>query len=141
MRYREVEETVKELREFADFLEKNGVKLPDGLYISTSEWINLTATDYEDGETKINEEGTKENIRKFIDAVGECEKDYRDDEITIVKRYSTGNKMLTGQVDRSVMCKRVVVGQKVIPATKERTIDEVEWVCAENVSLLRYVNS
>ncbi len=141
MRYREVEETVKELREFADFLEKHGVELPDGLWISTTEYMTLTATDYEDGESKINEAGTKENIRKFIDAVGECEKDYSDDRIVITKRYSTGNVMLKGEVDRNIMCKRVVVGQKVIPATEERIIDEVEWVCAENVSLLRYVNS
>lgn len=141
MKYKEVEETVKELREFADFLEKNGVKLPDGLWISTGEWMNLTATTYEDGEAKIDEAGTKENIRKFIEAVGECEKDYRDDRIVITKNFSNGHRMLRGEVDRSVLCKRVVVGQKVIPATEEKVVDEVEWVCAENVSLLRYVNS
>lgn len=141
MRYKDMQETVAKLREFADFLEKHGVELPDGLWVSTSEWMNLTATDYEDGETKINEAGTKENIRKFIAAVGECEKDYRDDRIVITKNYSDGSMMLRGEVDRSIMCKRVVVGQKVVPATEERVVDEIEWVCAENVSLLRYANS
>jgi len=141
MRYEDVKNTVTQLREMADFLEKNGVKLPDGLWVSVGEWMNLTDTTYEDGETKINEEGTKENIRKFLEAVGECEKDYSDDRIVIIKRFSDGSSMLRGEVDRSVMCKRVVVGQKVIPAREEQTVDEVEWVCAENVSLLRYVNS
>jgi hypothetical protein len=141
MKYADVQEHVSKLREMADFLEAHGHKMPGDVWISHYEYVNLTATTYDDGEAKIDEAGTKENIRKFLDAVGDCEKDYSDDQIVIIKKYSDGSVMFKGEVDRNIMCKRVVVGQKVIPAREAQTVDEVEWVCADNVSLLRYVNS
>lgn len=146
-KYSKVENTVAELRELADFIEKNGVKLPDYWFTHTVS-VSLTETDYirDDAtgeyETIIKEHETKQNIKKFLEAVGSCEKDYRDDRIRIAKKYtSTGRDMIVGTADRSIACKKVVKGTKLIPATliQARVEEEVEWVCDEGLSLKKLV--
>lgn len=145
-RFKEVERDVAELRELADFLENNGVRLPD-YWLNNTLSIGLTETNYERGddgeyETRIDTEGTKQNIKKFLDAVGSCEKDYTDDRIKITKKFrSSDRNMVIGTADRSIACKKVVKGKKFI---KEQLIpsrfeEEIEWVCDENISLLKLV--
>ncbi len=153
MQYREAAEYAAKLRELADFIEERGPMLPGSPYVTTSVTCYLTATDYvkdESGEyaTVIREDDTKENIKKFLDAVGSCKKDYSDDKIVIEKEYKTpststyGRTMIKGSVDRSVACKKVVKGQKLVPATliQARMEDEYEWVCDEGISLLKLVS-
>lgn len=148
MRYATRDKYVAELRELADFLEQHGHKLPENTWYTTTMQISLTATDYEKNpesgeyESTINEEKTKHNLKKFLDAVGACEKDYREDSIKVWKNFaSTGNTMIRGTVDRSIACKRVVTGKKLVPATliQARIEEEVEWVCDEGLSLLKLV--
>jgi hypothetical protein len=132
---------VGELRELADFLEAHGEELPDH-WITTTLYVTLTETAWADGETTIDEAATKDNIARFLDAVGSCEKDYRDDRIKITKKYSNNkNDMVVGLVDRSIACKKVVTGQKFVQAqyTPARMEEEYEWKCDENISLLKLV--
>jgi len=146
MKYSEVERTVNELRELADFIEKNGVKMPH-MYLSNTVHVTLTDTNYgqdENGEwgSTINEDETKQNVKKFLDAVGSCEKDYRDDRLVITKNFTCSDrKMLIGTVDRSIACKKKVVGKKFIKEhlVPSRFEEEVEWVCDENLSLKKLV--
>ena len=146
MKYSEVTEKVAELREMADFLEQNGHKLPYTWFSPTMN-VSLTDTDYVRGEngeyeTIINEDKTKQNIRKFLQAVGSCEKDYRDDRLRITRKFTyTDRDMIVGTVDRSIACKKVVTGKKFV---KEHLVpskfeEEYEWKCDENISLLKLV--
>jgi hypothetical protein len=149
MRYKENARYVNELRELADFLEQHGVELPD-YWMSNTLHVPLTETEYVSSntpgeyETKIKEYETKRNIKRFLSAVGSCEKDYREDRIRITKRYSDGNRdMVVGTADRSVACKRVVTGKKFV---KEQLIpskfeEEYEWVCDEGLSLKNLVRN
>ena len=142
MTYKERDRMAAELRAIADFVEQSGHKLPGHPYISTTLYLTLTESDYgknEAGEyvSTLNEDGTKENIRKFLDAVGSCEKNYKDDRLTITKELGEGRATIQGNVDRSIACKRVIKGQKMVPA---KLIDEVEYVCDENLSLLKLVS-
>lgn len=145
-KYKQVQDDVAKLRELADFLEKNGVAMPD-YWLSHSTHISLTETNYGRGdndewETTIDEDGTKRNIKKFLDAVGPCEKDYREDRLQITTTYKhDGSRMFTGMVDRSIACKKVVKGKKFIKEhlVPSRFEEEVEWVCDENLSLKKLV--
>ena len=152
MTYKEAAEYAAKLRELADFIEKNGVKLPS-VSITTTATCWLTVTNYtrdEDGEytTVIKEDETKQNIKKFLDAVGTCKKDYSDDKIVIEKEYKTpsvhtyGRVMIKGTVDRSVACKKVKTGVKLEQATfiPAKIVDEYEWQCNEGISLLKLVS-
>ena len=152
MKYKEAVEYAAKLRELADFIETNGVKLPS-VSITTTATCWLTSTDYRkndegEWETIINEDETKQNIKKFLDAVGTCKKDYNDDKIVIEKEYRSpsnhtyGRTMIKGTVDRSVACRKVKTGVKLQPASfvQAKIVDEYEWVCDEGISLLKLVS-
>src|SRR4249919_1260242 len=143
-KYKTVDMQVAELRELANLIERVGVRLPD-YYMTNTLNLYLTSTDYkrseESGEyeTTINEIETKQNIKKFLDAVGSCEKDYRDDRLVISKPFTCNpaRNMIVGTVDRSVACKRVVTGKKFVKEhlVPSRFEEEIEWVCDEGLSL------
>lgn len=147
MKYSDARDYAQQLRDLADFIEQHGVELPSG-YPQVYMNCYLTETDYirdpETGEyeSKLNEDKTKQNLKRFLSAVGPCEKDYAHDRIKIVKRNSLGNQMVIGSVERSLACKKVVTGTKLVPATliQARIEEEYEWQCDENVSLLKLVN-
>lgn len=147
-KYSEVDKYVSELREMADFIEKNGVRMPD-FYMTNTLHISLTETTYDrdeitgEYETKINEIETKQTIKKLLDCLdGHIDKDYRDDRLIITKKFSHGDRnMIVGTVDRSVACKRKVTGKKFIKEhlVPSRFEEEVEWVCDEGLSLKKLV--
>lgn len=146
MKYSEVRTAARRLRELADFIEKRGVLLPT-VSVTTQHYSWLSSSDYVqvDGqwESVLNEGNTRENVRRFIDAVGNCDKEYQSDRIRIVKNYSDGAPMLIGSVDRALTCKKVPTGKtikheaRIEPAREE---PEYEWVCSDNMSLLKLVN-
>ena len=149
MRYAEVDRIVNELTELRDFIKEHGVEMPD-FWMNNTLHVGLTETNYKrdevtgEYETTIDELKTKQNIKKFLDAVGSCEKDYRDDRIRITKKFGDGDRdMIIGTVDRSVACKKVVTGKKFI---KEQLIpskfeEEYEWKCDESLSLKKLVSN
>jgi hypothetical protein len=55
-------------------------------------------------------------------------KDVNDDYFWLVKRF-VGNVSIQVNTTRDNVCRRVVVGQKVIPAQPERIVDDVQWEC------------
>ena len=146
MKYRERDKLVTRLRELADFIEQRGLTLPGVHHIPTIH-LYLTATDYvkdpETGEwdSVLDEAKTKQNLKRALAALGSCEKDYQEDRIELRKRFSDGSVMVRATVDRSLACKRVVVGQKLQQAvyTPSKLVDEVEWQCDEGLSLLELV--
>jgi hypothetical protein len=146
MRYKDAREYAESLRLYADFIEQHGHTLGGSMYITANFAAYLTATDYlqdeETGEwgTVLNEEKTKENIKKFLDAVGSCTKDWDNGNIKITKEFGTC-VTLSASVSREVTCKKVPTGEKkVIPSyySPERVEEEFEWVC-EDVSLKKLV--
>ena len=148
MKYRERDRVVAELRELADFIESRGHMLPGYVSVSASAALYLSDTDYKrnpetgEYESTLNEEKTKQNLKRALVAFGSCEKEYREDRIEIRKKNSFDRVMLRGTVDRSVACKRVVVGQELQPAAfvQAKLVDKVEWQCDEGISLLKLVS-
>jgi hypothetical protein len=144
MKYAAKSKKTQELREIANFVEQHGEKMPEYVGITTTVYISLTETNYvkiegsdpPEWETVIDEAGTKRNIKRFLDMVGNCEKEYADDRIRITKLNSFGDPMIVGTVDRAIACKRVVTGTKVVP---EKMVEEYEYVCDEGLSLKKLV--
>lgn len=147
MTYKEKEEMARHLRELADFVEARGHLIPGSPYHTTTLNIGMTHTDYvRDPETNeyrpvIDEAKTKQNLKRTLAALGSCHKDYANDRLVLTKDYSDGSLMVRATADRSVACKRVVVGQKLVPAAfvQAKMVDEVEWQCDEGLSLLKLV--
>lgn len=148
MKYSEVNRLVAELRELADFIEAQGVRMPVAYHTPTISWY-LTENDYvknpetNEYEAVLNEEKTKRELGRFLAAVGSCEKEYSDNRLQITKKFScSGRVMITGSVDRALTCRKVYTGKQVL---KEATLiparleDEYEWECDERVSLLSLV--
>lgn len=148
MKYSEVKETVGMLRELADFIEAYGVALPS-FSIDTRIRVYLSEYSYDknpesgEWESKLNEDATKQNIKKLLEAIGSCEKDYQGDSLKITKKFPSfpNETMVYASVDRSVTCKKVVKGQKLQQAyySPAKLVDEYEWVCDEDTSLLKMV--
>jgi hypothetical protein len=148
--YKECNEQAQTLREraaglleLAAFIETEGVRLPDLPYIDREAliYVWLTKSDSykdEDGkwQSRMNESGTKANIRRFLEAVGTCEKDYRGDRLEIKKRF--GNVSLIGNVNREVACRKTEVKKVWVEPSKGYFREEVEWDC-DTPSLLALV--
>lgn len=147
MTFKERDKLVARLRELADFVEARGHLIPGSPYHPTTLSVTMTHTDYvRDPETNeygpvIDEAKTKQNLKRTLAALGTCSKDYREDRLVLTKKYSDGTEMVRAAADRSIACKRVVVGQKLQPATliQAKMVDEVEWQCDEGLSLLKLV--
>lgn len=129
-------EYVKALRELADYVEAR--EFPD-------QWKGYWGSDdsFEPPylSIRVNE---KKDFGTFCSAMGSYEKERTD--------YSTGAlaKLPGGAIvrvysSRDVVCKKIVVGKRVIPATQERIIeaepereeDIVEWECPESFNALK----
>lgn len=151
MKYAEAAELVDNLRAMADFIETDGVKLPQygshtfelRYYLTDSSYVKLDELDELGNpkwETVINEAKTKAQVRDFVLALGSCDKKYEDTRLQITKNFGKGARIY-GTVDRQITCKRVVTGTKVEPAVNlpERVVEIVEWECDEAPSLLALV--
>ena len=135
MKYEEAQRLANEARTFADWIEQHGPQLPGHPSVTIEARCWLTESNYnklENGEyeTVLNEDGTKANLAEFLTAVGSCEKDYQDDRLTVVKKFGKTAKIF-GSVDRSLTCKKKIIGKKVIPAysSPEKEVDDYEWEC------------
>lgn len=131
-------EYVIALRELADYIENH--ELPDtiqGIWSDQAHEIFSTFTLY------INAR-TKKDFGTLCAELGSFEK--------VVTDYSTGAevKLPTGMkvhvsIDRDQVCKRIVVGTKIVPATEEEIIpaqpeheeEIVKWECPESFIALK----
>lgn len=141
-----IRERITDLEKLAQFIEDHGVELPSLPWIdrreSFSVWLTETKSYRDDNgewQTAINEEATKENVRKFLSAVGNSEKEYTNHSVTI--RKSFGNVTLVGLLDREVVCKKIVKSREYVKHSSDGYWKEdVEWDCA-TPSLVNFVNS
>jgi len=148
MKYKERDRLVAELRELADFIEERGLMLPNtyhhpqiSLYLTETDYVRNDETN--EYESTLNETRTKQNLKRALDAFGTCDKEYTDKRIAIEKKFEcSGRTMIRATVDRSLACKRVVVGQKLEQAVfvPAKMVDEVEWQCDEGLSLRALVS-
>lgn len=150
MKYSEAAKLANDLRDFADFIDNNGVKLPHYGSHTFSMRYYLTVSDYvengvdEDGnkkwDTVVDEVKTKERTRDFVLALGSCEKEYDGSQLNITKRFGD-NVKIVGQTARTLTCKKVVTGTKIEPAVNlpERVVEIVEWECDDAPSLLSLI--
>lgn len=107
------ESVIRGFRALADFLEQHpDVPAP---YCSTQ---NVFAKD-------------KEEVARCA-RTSTWEKDYSQDWFMLRKDFG-GSVTLEINISRSEVCRRVVTGTQVIPASPERTVDVVEWVCEESI--------
>lgn len=103
-------EVTKGLRDLADFLDTHPeVKLND-----PSHMVYV---------------GSRETLAT-IARLGGWRKVYTDDYFNLVRDFD-GGVSLSVFTDRGSVCRKVVVGQRTVPATDERTVEIVEWVCDE----------
>ena len=151
MKYAEAAKLASDLRAMADWLESDGIKLPQygshtfemRYYLTESDYVETGELD-EEGNTKwetvIDEAKTKVKVRDFVLALGSCEKEYRDTRLLVAKKFGK-NVQILGTVDRQVTCRKVVTGTKIEPAVNlpERVVEVVEWECDEAPSLLALV--
>jgi hypothetical protein len=137
---------IADLKQLRHFLDTEGQLLPSVPWISPYETYNVWLTSSEsyrdeDGnwKSKIDEDKTKQNIKEFLAAVGNCEKEYSGPTLTIQKKF--GKVTLEGNVNREVVCtKRVVKREFVEHKEPGYWREDYEWDCNEP-SLLGYVKS
>lgn len=126
MRYRDRDKLVASLREAADFIEQNGLKLPISDYDID---VRLTTYLYDSPEL-----GTaKEQLRKIAKVLGKSEKDYSGSYFNLKKIF--GCFALEFTANREAVCTKKVVGMKTVPAFSqpEREVEVVEWECEDPI--------
>ena len=111
------EEVIQGLRELADFLERNPtVPTP---YAGVT--VDVFPRD-------------REELRQ-VAAAASWEKVYSTNWFWLQKDFS-GGVSLHVDLERDQVCRRVVVGQRTIPAQPaqpEQLVDEVEWMCDDPI--------
>ena len=112
---REVERTafIQALRDCANFYKQRpGIQAP--AYVELNVFLN-----------------TKEEIAAHA-RLAAWEKVYKDSFFLLRRRF--GDRFcLEMNIQRDEVCRKVVTGTRVVPATEERTVEIVEWVCDEPV--------
>lgn len=126
MKYAERDKLVKDLREFADFIEEHGHKLPGDLYVGS-----MYQSLYDDDDMTAKEKA--KIVAKVLAKGGLVEKKHNDWELKLTRKF--GDIKLSYSIDRQKFCKKVVVGTKVVPAVtyEERTEEIIEWQCDDPV--------
>jgi len=102
-------EFVAGLRELADLLEKHP-DIPEPI---------MSANAFVD---------TREELAK-VARLGFWEKCEQGEWFILARNFSAGLR-LEVNINRSKVCKRKVVGTRVVPARPERTEEIIEWICA-----------
>ena len=112
------------LRKMADFLEAHQLTKLDGAY-----GVNMYARSPED-------------LREAVRLLGSCEKKVNGDYLWFRKHFSP-TVYLDVNCNHELVCKRVLKGTKVIPATEaqvievpakpERVEEVYEWICPDSI--------
>lgn len=127
---------VAALRDLADFVEKQ--EFPE----SWKGWWNEAET-FATPKLEFNVH-SKSDFGKICAAMGSFEKE-RTSYSTGAKKTLPGGAIVSVSANRDVVCKRVVVGTKTVPAEPERIIEArperteeiVEWECPESFVALK----
>jgi len=130
MKYKERDELVASLREFADFIEDRGLDMP----IVPEVYVSGTLPYYERKTfNQLDNKQKKAILKRLIRAIKPVKKKYADQTLYISREF--GKKItMKISVSRDVACRAVPTGNKIIHAATyipERVIEEVEWVCTD----------
>jgi hypothetical protein len=133
MKYSEAQDVAAGLREFADWVEQHGVAIPH-FYFSTV-WVNNNQYDpveyrtndegrYEKvpGTGEMNEAVTKAAMAKAAKAMKPCEKVFQSTDLELTRTFG-GMITLKVYAKRDIVCERVQVGEKLVPAREPRIIE------------------
>ena len=82
---------------------------------------------------------TREELTAIV-RNGTWTKSYNDDYMWVRKDFG-GGITLEINIARAQVCRRVVIGTKVIPAKPEHHVDVVEWICDEASLLAEEVSA
>jgi hypothetical protein len=104
---------IQGLRECADFMERHPL-IPTPYGHAINAFVN-----------------TKEQLAAIARSTSWA-KGYDDNYFWLKKTFS-GDITLEVNTNRERICRRVVVGTKVIPAQPEKVVEQVEWVCDEGL--------
>lgn len=137
MKYSEAKDMANSLREFADFVENHGPKMPVDFYIPT---INVfvydeSVWDYEAGGYTVKTPAKQrfaDATKTLVRACGKVEKKWDGSYLEVIAKFGT-DVTLELNLNRESVCKRVVVEKVEVP---EKTIpaytkEVVEWVCED----------
>jgi hypothetical protein len=139
-------EQAADLETMADWIESEGVKLEDLPWMPSARTFQVWLTDsrsfkdeHGNYQSELNKDATKANIRRFLRAVGSCDKQFENDKLRIRKVFGK-TVILEGAVDRSIACKKIVKEKKWVEAQVIQGYydEKVEWDC-ETPSLLALV--
>jgi hypothetical protein len=135
MRYSDQEALVSGLRELADFFDQN-IEFPNPYGIS----VNVSVTEWKpweaDKESEVDQDATKRELKRCMRLMRNCEKVWSSYSLRLTKKFGTQGKVtLNVSAERSGICRKVVLGNEIIPAQPERVVEKVEWVC-DDVALL-----
>lgn len=130
-------EYVNALRELADYLESRD--FPD---TRPHWWTRGEREDIYPTPSLYVALRDAETFKSFARAMGSFEKQYDTNDMEIVHRFPSG-VYVKAYVNREQVCKKKVVGERIIPAeperteiipaTEERTEEIVEWECPESL--------
>jgi hypothetical protein len=134
-------EYVAALRELADFVERK--PFPD---TKTSVWRNEPVALFDAPTLSMHVESAPE-FGAICAAIGTFEKDRNEYSTGAIAKLSAGARVSVHTARQNV-CKKIVVGTRVVPATEERVIEAepeheeeiVEWECPESFVALKEGN-
>ncbi len=104
-------EFIQSLRDLAEFYEHHsGVPLP--LYPNVRAYVS-----------------TREELIEACRELGHFTKDFYGDRFAVERQFGSITLVVTSP--RTVVCKRVVKGQRWVPPSEGHHVDAEEWVCDE----------
>jgi hypothetical protein len=106
LKYKEREELVAGLRELADFIENNGIGLPNTYRMTYTAYVNQYG---KNGE--VDEQATKKELQRIARILGDCDKQYGSYDFTLTKSFGRMVQMKFSG-NREAVCELKIVGYK-----------------------------
>lgn len=130
MKYKDRDDLVAGLREFADFIEEKGLELPiREARMHLSPWL---FDDYV-WKNRKRSRTAKEKLRRAVLAIGKAEKNFEGGSFKLIRSF--GPITLQFQLSRQEVCEKRVIARKQIPEQVIEAYEEevVEWICTDPI--------
>jgi hypothetical protein len=132
------QKTIEDMRKLLDFFEVHE-ELPLPWYSYATAYVDTydAATGNERDPEDIKREA-RNITHLMVRAFGKVEKEYDNGSLYLKPRTrddkpAFGNISLKFSVPRKAICRKVVTGTKVIPATEAVEVEVVDWICEDPV--------
>jgi predicted SAM-dependent methyltransferase len=132
MKYKDRDELVEGLREFADFIEEHGLELPIRKpKVTMSQWL-YDSQEYV-GSEYVTTMPAKEKARRAALTMGNIKKDWTSYALDLRKDF--GPVVLEFSISKENICEKKVVGFKDIPehVVEAHREELVEWICKDSI--------